>query len=168
MGNTLMTNDAGRVSPRTILVAAIAAVAVAMLGGLATDLGPWYRNLRQPSWKPSDLWFGPAWTLIFTLTAWAGVRLWSRAAPGRERATLVWAFGINGALNVAWSWIFFRARSPGWALAEVALLWLSIVVLVYLAKRLDRFASLLLLPYLVWVTFAAAINAAVLRLNPSP
>lgn len=168
MTDTPTTSGPGRDRARTILVATVAAIAVAVLGAIATDLGPWYRGLRQPPWKPSDLWFGPAWTLIFTLTAWAGARMWSRAVSRGQRLAVLWAFGINGALNVAWSWLFFRARSPGWALAEVALLWLSIVVLMIVAKRLDRIASWLLVPYLVWVTFAAALNAAVMRLNPSP
>lgn len=153
---------------RAALVAAAAAVAVATLGSIATDLGPWYQGLRQPVWKPPDAWFGPAWTLIFALTAWAGARAWLRAATAGERRRVLWAFGLNGLLNVLWSWLFFRGRRPDWALAEVALFWLSIVALIVLARRIDRGAALLLVPYLAWVTFAAALNAAVVRLNPSP
>lgn len=140
------------------------ALAVAGLGNLGTDLGPWYQGLKQPPWKPPDLWFGPAWTLIFGLTAWAGARAWLRAGSGL-RQTLVWAFVANGALNVAWSWLFFRLRRPDWALAEVLPFWLSIVLLLWLAARADRLAAWLLLPYLLWVAFAAALNAAVARLN---
>ena len=64
---------------RVALVAAFIAVVVAGVGGLATDLGPWYRGLTQPPWKPPDLVFGPVWTLLYTLTAWAGARAWWRA-----------------------------------------------------------------------------------------
>ena len=151
---------------RVALVAAGAAIAVAVLGSLGTDLGPWYRALRQPAWKPPDLWFGPAWTLIFALTAWAGARAWLRASTAVERQRVLWAFGVNGALNVLWSWLFFRWRRPDWALVEVVPFWLSIVVLIAVVRRIDRGAALLLLPYLAWVAFAAALNAAVVRLNP--
>jgi tryptophan-rich sensory protein len=149
---------------RVALVAALAAVAVAGLGGLATDLGPWYAGLRQPAWKPPDLWFGPIWTLIYCLAALAAVRAWlgSQAA---DRRRMAWAFGINGALNVLWSALFFRLRRPDWALAEVLWFWLSIVVLVFITRRSDSLAAWLLAPYLLWVAFAAALNLAVVRLN---
>jgi benzodiazapine receptor len=145
--------------------AALAATAVAGLGSLGTDLGPWYQALQQPPWKPPDLWFGPAWTLIFGLTAWAGARAWLAEPKRSQRRRLLAAFAANGALNVLWSWLFFRWRRPDWALAEVVLFWLSIVLLIVLARRSDRVAAALLAPYLLWVTFAAALNAAVVRLN---
>ncbi|MFO1328710.1 MAG: TspO/MBR family protein [Rubrivivax sp.] len=151
---------AGRVG----LWAAVAVMAVAGAGNLGTDLGPWYQALRQPPWKPPDLWFGPAWTLIFGFIAWSGARGWLRA-DAQMRRRLAWAFGLNGVLNVAWSWIFFRLRRPDWALVEVLPFWLSIVLLVWLLSRIDRVAALLMLPYLCWVAFAAALNAAVVRLN---
>lgn len=164
-----MSRDAHATPPRAAwrvgAWAAAAATAVAALGSVGTDLGPWYQSLRQPPWKPPDVWFGPAWTLIFALTAWAGARGWLRAAPD-DRRRLAWAFGVNGLLNVAWSWLFFRLRRPDWALLEVLPFWLSIVLLLGLLLRVDRVAALLLLPYLGWVAFAAALNAAVLRLNP--
>lgn len=163
-----MSRDPHAPSPQAWRVgawAAVAVMAVAALGSLGTDLGPWYRSLRQPPWKPPDAWFGPAWTLIFALTGWALARGWRRASPG-DRRRLAWAFGVNGLLNVTWSWLFFRLRRPDWALWEVLPFWLSILLLVVLMLRVDRLAALLLLPYLGWVAFAAALNAAVLRLNP--
>jgi tryptophan-rich sensory protein len=153
---------------RAALVAAGVTVGVAVLGSLGTDLGPWYQGLKQPAWKPPDAWFGPAWTLIFVLTAWAATRAWLRAAAAGERQRVLWVFGLNGAHNVLWSRRFFRWRRPDWALAEVVPFWLSIVALIVVARRIDRLAALLLAPYLAWVTFAAALNAAVVRLNPSP
>lgn len=130
-----------------------------------TDLGPWYAGLRQPSWKPPDWLFGPVWTLIFALTALAGVLSW-RSANGRaEREWLLVAFALNGFLNVFWSLLFFRLRRPDWALVEVVFLWASILLLVVLCSRVSRPAGLLLLPYLIWVGFAAVLNLAVVRLN---
>lgn len=165
-----MMNTMTPVTPRRRVVvaslwAALGAIAVAGLGGLATDLGPWYRALKQPSWQPPDAAFGPAWTLIYALTAIAAVRVWLRAATSGERVRWLGALAINGALNVFWSWLFFKARRPDWALTEVVLLWLSIVLLIVLARRHDVIAALLLVPYLLWVAFAASLNAAVMRLN---
>jgi tryptophan-rich sensory protein len=145
--------------------AAFGVVVVAGLGGAATELGPWYRALKQPSWQPPDWAFGPAWTVIYLLTATAAVRVWMRAKSPHARAWWLGALTANGALNIFWSWLFFKAKRPDWALAEVTLLWASIVVLIVLARRDDAVAALLLVPYLLWVAFAASLNFAVVRLN---
>ncbi len=147
------------------LWAALGVFAVAGFGGLVTELGPWYRALKQPSWQPPDWAFGPAWSVIYLLSATAAVRVWLRAHSSRERAQWLAALAANGAINVFWSWLFFKARRPDWALAEVVLLWLSIVLLIVLARRHDVVAALLLAPYLLWVAFAASLNFAVVRLN---
>jgi translocator protein len=164
--NPLPSATPSRVVVRAAALAALWTIAVVVAGTLGTDLGPWYQALRQPAWKPPDAAFGPAWTLVFTLTAWAGARAWIAAPDAALRRALAWAFGLNGALNVLWSWLFFKLRRPDLALAEVALFWLSIVWLIVLARRGDRLAGWLLLPYLLWVGFAAALNAAVVQLNP--
>ena len=166
-----------RVPVRVALVAAFIAVAVAGVGGLATDLGPWYRGLTQPAWKPPDLVFGPVWTLLYTLTAWAGARAWWRAGlQGPASPLQVWAlrrrilvaFLLNAALNVVWSALFFLAQRPAWALVEIVLLTASVCWLIVLCAGVDRLASRLLWPYLAWVLFAATVNAGVIRLNPLP
>jgi tryptophan-rich sensory protein len=149
----------------TVLVAALAAIAVAGAGAQLTDVGPWYAQLRQPPWKPSDWLFGPVWTAIFALTAAAGVLAWEAALGRGARRWLVGAFALNGLLNMSWSLLFFRLRRPDWALIEVAFLWLSIVLLIVLCAAQSRRAGWLLLPYLAWVTFAAVLNFAVVRLN---
>lgn len=144
--------------------AAVAALCIALLGGLATEIGPWYQALKQPSWKPPDWAFGPAWTIIYACTALAGVRAWL-AADAAGRRTVVMAFAVNGVLNVGWSLLFFRLHRPDWALMEVGLLWLSVLALVIVCGRQSRRAGLWLLPYLAWVAFAASLNAAVVQLN---
>jgi translocator protein len=148
-----------------ILVAALAAVGVAVLGGLMTELGTWYYGLRQPAWKPPDWLFGPAWTVIFALVAVAGIQAWERAPDRAAREWLLALFALNAFLNVLWSLLFFRLRRPDWALVEVGFLWLSIVLLIVVLARRYRPAAWLLVPYLAWVTFAAALNAAVVQLN---
>jgi translocator protein len=93
------------------------------------------------------------------------VRSQTRTQASGERAQWLGALAANGALNIFWSWLFFKARRPDWALAEVVLLWLSIVLLIVIARRHDLIAALLLGPYLLWVAFAAMLNLAVVRLN---
>jgi translocator protein len=150
---------------RVALVATGAAIVVAALGMLSTDLGPWFFRLVQPSWKPPDLWFGPAWTTIFTLAALAGIKGWHAARNHIDRHRMLALFAVNGLLNAGWSLLFFRLRRPDWALWEVALLWLSIAALIGLLWHWSRPAAALLAPYLCWVTFAAVLNLSVVRLN---
>jgi translocator protein len=148
-----------------VLAAAAAAIVVASVGSTMTDLGPWYQSLKKPSWQPPDWAFGPAWTLIFALAAIAGVVAWRRAETDAQREWIIVLFAINGVLNILWSTLFFRFHRPDWALYEVALLWLSVVVPIVVFARYAKAASWLLAPYLAWVTFAALLNFGVVKLN---
>ncbi|RYF35315.1 MAG: tryptophan-rich sensory protein [Comamonadaceae bacterium] len=150
---------------RPVLIAGAVALGVAVLGGLMTDIGPWYRSLEQPSWKPPDWLFGPAWTLIYGLTAAAGVLAWRRTPKGAPRDLTLTLFAMNAFLNVFWSLLYFRLHRPDWALFEVVFLWLSILALMVALYRHASTATWLLLPYLVWVTFAGLLNLATVRLN---
>ena len=148
------------------LVAALAAVVVAVAGAVATVTDEWYRRLRVPAWKPPDWAFGPVWTVIFALTATAGVLAWNGDPSASARGTLLAAYAVNGVLNIAWSVIFFRMRRPDLALAEVALLWVSIAVLVLVTGRVSLVAGALNLPYLAWVSVASCLNLRIVQLNP--
>jgi tryptophan-rich sensory protein len=148
-------------------VAAVAAILVALAGGLATRTDAWYRRLRVPAWKPPDWAFGPVWTVIFLLTTIAAVMVWNADPDPVARGVLLAAYAVNGLLNIAWSVLFFRFRRPDWALAEVAALWLSIAVLVIVTGRVSTAAGLMNLPYLGWVSVAACLNLRIVRLNPS-
>lgn len=138
---------------------------MAILGGLSTDIGPWYRSLEQPPWKPPDALFGPAWTLIYACAGVAAVKAWQRARSREWREWMLGLFALNAFLNVLWSLLFFRLRRPDWALAEVGLLWLSVLVLVVFLGRVSRASGWLLAPYLAWVAFAATLNLAVVQRN---
>jgi translocator protein len=148
-----------------VLVAALAAITVALAGGLLTDIGPWYRGLAKPSWQPPDWAFGPAWTLIFTLTATAAVMTWLVLPDSAARTTLIALYAANAVLNIAWSAIFFRMRRPDWAFFELLALWLSIVALIVFTLAWRPLAAWLLTPYLAWVTFAGVLNRAVVVRN---
>lgn len=148
-----------------VLAAGAAALLVASLGATMTDLGPWYQSLEKPSWQPPDWLFGPAWTIIFALAAVSGVVAWRDAPTDADREWVIGLFAINGVLNILWSALFFRLHRPDWALIEVAALWLSILLPIIIFARYSKLASLLLLPYLAWVSFAAILNLAIVQLN---
>ena len=103
--------------------------------------------------------------MIFALTATAATLAWDAAATPGARGLVIGLFAVNVVLNAAWSWLFFTRKRPDWALIEVGMLWLSIVALIVGLWRLTSTASLLLLPYLVWVSFASLLNATIVRLN---
>lgn len=148
-----------------IVIAAASATFVAALGGLMTDLGPWYTSLKQPPWKPPDWAFGPIWTTIFALAAAAGVIGWRRAPSRSARELLLLLFAANGFLNVFWSLLYFRLHRPDWSLVEVPVLWLSVLALIVVLARHAKSAAWLLAPYLLWVAIAALLNWQTVTLN---
>ena len=99
--------------------------------------------------------------LLMGISAWL---VWHHSTGNRRRTALL-VFGVQLALNGVWSLIFFGLRSPGWAAVEILLLWLAIAATIYVFARISRLAAGLLVPYLVWVTFAAALNVAIWNLN---
>lgn len=150
---------------KPVVTAAAVAIFVGTLGGTLTDIGPWYQNLRKPSWQPPDWLFGPAWTVIFAFATVSAVHAWRSARNKIEREWVVGLFALNGFLNVLWSTLFFKLRRPDWAFIEVGFLWVSILLPMIVFWRFSKPASFFLLPYLLWVTFAAILNLAVVRLN---
>lgn len=152
-----------------IMLPIIISVGVALFlgaaGGLLTPIGPWYRNLRKPSWQPPDWAFGPAWTIILGLAAWAAIIAWNAADSDAARRDVVILFVTNAVFHFLWSPLFFRMQRPDWALVEVVFLWGSLVALVVGLMPIAPFASLLILPYLLWVSFAAFLNLTIVRLN---
>jgi tryptophan-rich sensory protein len=148
-----------------VIVAAGITVGVLGVGGAMTNVGRWYQELRKPWWNPPNWLFGPAWTVILGLAAWAAVLSWDHAAAAGERLRVIVLFSINIFLHLLWSPLFFNLRRPDWALIEVPFLWLSIVALMIGLAPLSTHASLLLLPYLLWVAFAAYLNLTIVRLN---
>lgn len=136
----------------------------AAVGGLFTP-GSWYEGLTKPSWTPPNWLFGPVWTALYILIASSGWLVWRQAGFAGARLALV-VFALQIVLNGLWSWLFFGLQRPDWALVDIVLLDLSIVAMIGLFWSVSRLAAVLLLPYLAWVAFATALNAALWRLNP--
>ncbi len=148
---------------QALVVAAAVAAIVLGIGGVATRIGPWFYALRKPAWNPPNWLFGPMWTLIAALAVWAAAKAWV-AAP-EAHARILGLFGLNAFAHMAWSPLFFTLERPDWALLEVPLLWLSVLALIVGLAPLSLFAAGLLVPYLAWVSVAAALNLAIVRLN---
>ncbi|MFO6428822.1 TspO/MBR family protein [Erythrobacter sp. W302b] len=148
-----------------VTVATVAALCVAALGATVTDLGPWYQALAKPDWNPPDVVFPMGWTVIYALITVAGITAWRTAPTSAAAEWVVGLFALNGFLNISWSLIFFRLQRPDWAFLEVTVLWLSILAIILYCGRFSKAAALLLVPYLGWVTFAGALNWAVVQLN---
>lgn len=142
------------------------AILLGVVGGLMTEIGPWYRNLRRLRLNPPDWLFGPAWTIILALAAWSASMAWQAADGEGERRLVVFLFSANALLHLLWSPLFFKLKRPDWALVENGFLWLSLVALVIGLHPISATASLLILPYLLWVSFAAWLNWQIVRLNP--
>ena len=148
-----------------LAVAFACTLLVLSIGASLTDLGPWYWALKQPEWKPPDAAFGVIWSLIFSLCAVSAWLAWRASPMGRTRRVMVWLFLLNALLNVFWSGLYFKLQRPDWALFEVVGLWLSIVALIVVLWRHSRWASVLLVPYLLWVSIASVLNLETIRLN---
>ena len=148
-----------------ILMAVGWAVLLGGAGGLLTKIGPWYRNLRKPSWQPPDWLFGPAWTLILGLAAWAGVEAWGNAPDDAARTRILVLYAVNFVFHLGWTPLFFNARRPDLALIEVVFLWGSVLALILGLRPYSALASWLIVPYISWVSFAAYLNLTIVRLN---
>ena len=146
----------------TICIAAC--FGAAWLGSLVTipALKPWYAALAKPRWTPPDWLFGPVWTILFLAMAFAAWLVWRQ---GGLKAVPMQLFLLQLLLNVAWSLLFFRLRSPGAAFVEIVLLWSGILLTTISFRSAEAFAAWLMIPYLMWVTFAVALNFKIWRLN---
>jgi translocator protein len=141
-----------------------ACIAVAASGALFRP-GAWYETLRKPWWRPPNWLFGPALTVLYLMIAISGWLVWRKA--GLAGAALpLGVYAVHLLVNAAWSWLFFGRRRMDLALVDVTLLWLSIVAMILLFRPISATAAWLLVPYLVWVSFAAFLNWTMMRLNP--
>jgi tryptophan-rich sensory protein len=135
-----------------------------VLGSLFTwpALRPWYAELTKPRWTPPNWLFGPVWTLLFLAMAVAAWLVWRQTSL---LSTPMRLFLLQLALNIAWSALFFRLRSPGAAFIEIVLLWAAILMTTIAFGKVVPTAYWLMAPYLLWVSYAAALNFAIWRLN---
>ncbi len=123
--------------------------------------GEWYASLRKPSWNPPSWIFGPVWTALYIMMAVAAWLVWRRGGPRRALGL----YGVQLALNAAWTPLFFGLKLPGLAFAEILLLLAAVIVTARAFATVSRPAALLLVPYIAWVAFASFLNFTLWRLN---
>jgi benzodiazapine receptor len=144
----------------------LVAFAAAAVGGLASaSASEFYRDLVRPSWAPPGWLFGPVWSVLYALMGVAAWLVWRARGFGGARNALV-LFVVQLAVNALWTWLFFVWRQGGLAFAEILLLLALIVATIVLFWRVNRVAAVLLLPYLLWVSFASVLTLSTWRLNP--
>lgn len=139
-------------------------LAVGWFGSQFTP-GPWYAGLAKPGYTPPAWVFGPVWTLLYLMMALAAWLIW-RQAGFTGAPVALGLFLLQLALNAAWSWIFFGLHKPGLALGEIQVLWWAILLTLIAFWRRRRLAGWLMLPYLLWVSFATILNFGFWQLNP--
>jgi len=137
------------------------------IGGFASvNAAGFYGALVQPSWAPPPWLFGPVWSVLFVMMGVAAWLVWREHGFGGASAALK-LFVAQLVANALWTWLFFAWRLGAIALAEIAVLWVLVAATMLSFWRLNRVAALLLVPYLAWVSFAAALNFSLWRLNPT-
>lgn len=142
-----------------------AAAAIGSAG--SRNSATFYAGLVQPSWAPPASVFGPVWTILYALMAIAAWLVWRERAFNRDNVVLALGFFVAQLLlNALWSWLFFAWHEGALAFVDIIALWMLIVVTLVLFWRVHPVAGVLLLPYLIWVSFAAALNFTTWRLNP--
>ena len=149
-----------------LIVFVLICLIAAAVGGKATvgAVRTWYPGLRKPAWNPPARLFGPVWSVLYLMMAFAAWRVWLTRDATDVRSELG-LFGAQLVLNVLWSVVFFGLRRPGLALLDIAILWVAIAATTIGFWSHDVTAALLLVPYLVWVGFAAILNLSIYRLN---
>ena len=133
---------------------------------VATSVDTWYADLAKPSFTPPDRVFGPVWTVLYVLMAIAAWRVWRAADRDTRRGPLT-LFALQLALTLGWTVVFFGLQKIGAALATIVVLDVGVVVTTLAFRPIDRWAGLLMVPYLAWVAFATVLNIAIWRLNPT-
>lgn len=156
-------------SARNILgltVALTACYGAAAMGGIfsAQGVGDWYQALAKPSWTPPAWIFGPVWTVLYGMMAMAAWLIWKRCDQ-KIGTVPISLFLFQLALNAIWSPLFFGLHRVDIALIDIVLLWVVVAATVWVFLRRDLTAGLLLIPYLLWITFATGLNFAIWRLN---
>jgi translocator protein len=148
-----------------LVVSLLVVFGIATLGGFLTNLSvaTWYPSLEKPSWTPSGATIGAVWTILYTFMGIAAWIVWRSGSGVQQRPLGIYALQL--VLNAGWSALFFGLRSPGLALLELGILWLAILATSVTFWKVSKLAALLMVPYLIWVSFAGVLNALIWKIN---
>jgi len=149
----------------------IFAVVVCLMAGFigsfftTPSIPTWYASLNKPSFNPPNWLFAPVWTTLFILMGIALFLIWQNNFKNKKRLSAFVIFGLQLLLNICWSFLFFKLHSPFWALIEILILWFFILLTIIKFFKINKAAGILLIPYLLWVSFASFLNFFIYKLN---
>jgi len=149
----------------------VIAIGVSELAGIigsvftVSAIPNWYAGLVKPALNPPSWVFGPVWTTLYAFMGVAAFLIWSFDGAQDKKRRALTIFGVQLFLNAIWSIIFFGLHSPGGALVEIVFLWLAIIWTIIIFYRISKLAAYLLVPYLLWVSFASYLNYSIWALN---
>ncbi|MBU4274786.1 tryptophan-rich sensory protein [Patescibacteria group bacterium] len=168
MQNNILNNNTKNKNGSAITITKLMiSIVVCQLAGLvgAVFMIPamegWYKNLRKPFFAPPDWIFSPVWIILFMLMGVSLFLVWKKRADGEARVV----FFTQLILNILWSAFFFGLKSPGLAFIELVFLWFAILCTIIIFYKIYKLAGLLLLPYILWVTFAGVLNFSIWIIN---
>jgi len=150
-----------------LLIAIAVSEITGVIGSVFTvsAIPTWYATLAKPALTPPSWVFGPVWTALYALMGIAAFLVWNNGLGRKDVRKALSVFGIQLVLNALWSIVFFNLQSPGWALVNIALMWLAIVCTMILFYKISKPAMWLLVPYILWVSFALYLNYSIYILN---
>ena len=156
---------------KDILKLIIAIAICQVIGNIGTiftisAISTWYVTLQKPSFTPPNWLFGPVWTTLFTLMGISLYLVWNKGLENKNVKSSVFIFFLQLVLNVFWSFLFFGLKFPFYAFIEIIILWITIAVTIFKFYNVSKKAGLIIIPYLVWVSVALALNYYVWILNP--
>jgi len=154
-----------RIDYRKLAISMVICLLAGAIGSIFTmpAIAGWYSTLSKPAWTPPNWAFGPVWTTLYILMGISLYLIWNTRVRGVKTAMGIFAAQL--VLNVLWSFLFFGLQSPLLGMIGIVALWIAILATIIVFYRISRPAAYLLLPYIVWVTIASALNYSVLVLN---
>jgi tryptophan-rich sensory protein len=161
-------------SRRSKILKLVASIIIAELAGIIGTLFTtpaipvWYQLLIKPAFNPPNWLFGPVWTILFFLIGIAAYFVWNEGWENRNVKIALSVYGIQLVLNVLWDYLFFGLQNPFIGFVGIIALWIVIVINILVFFRVSRKAAYLLIPYILWVSFAALLNYSIWQLNPWP
>jgi translocator protein len=150
-----------------LIISILIPVLVGAISGYFTTSGVngWYALANKPWFNPPNWIFAPVWSMLYVLMGIALFLVWKADAPKDIKQTAIILFVVQLVLNFFWSIIFFKFQQPGWAFAEIILMWLMILLTIFWFGKINAAAAWLLVPYICWVSFASVLNYSIWRLN---
>ena len=154
-------------NPVKLVLSLAITVILGLSGGFfsVSEIPGWYAQLQRPSWNPPNWIFPPVWTLLFVMMGISLFLVWKNNVPVGVKKMAIIFFSIQLLLNILWSYVFFKQHAMGWALVEIIILWIAILLTIFAFGKISSLAAWLLVPYISWVSFAAILNYTFWKIN---